>query len=71
MQRKGFYPPPPGESDILGLEATGIVESLGPNCSSKWKKGDRVMTLLAGTNTGCNMEFYQIILLLFRVYAVT
>ncbi|KAK3588485.1 hypothetical protein CHS0354_012894 [Potamilus streckersoni] len=48
LQRKGFYPPPPGESEILGLEAAGVVDKLGPNCSDRWKKGDRVMALLAG-----------------------
>ncbi|XP_071113105.1 quinone oxidoreductase PIG3-like [Haliotis cracherodii] len=54
LQRKGLYPPPPGESDILGLEAAGVVESLGPGCSGKWKIGDRVMSLLAG---GGNSEY--------------
>ena len=48
-QRKGRYPPPPGESDILGLEAAGLVDKLGPGCSGKWKVGDRVMMLLSGT----------------------
>lgn len=48
LQRKGFYPPPQGESEILGLEASGTVEKLGPGCSQKWKQGDRIMALLAG-----------------------
>ena len=47
MQRKGSYPPPPGASSILGLEAAGVVEQLGPEVT-KWKKGDRVMALLSG-----------------------
>jgi len=47
LQRKGKYPPPPGESHILGLEAAGTVEEVGENFAGKWKKGDRVMGLLA------------------------
>src|SRR3989338_4707823 len=44
MQRKGNYPPPPGASEILGLEASGtIVKAAG-----KWKVGDQVMCLLSG-----------------------
>ncbi|KAL4232643.1 hypothetical protein ACF0H5_007332 [Mactra antiquata] len=48
LQRKGFYPPPPGESEILGLEAAGVIDKLGADCTGKWKSGDRVMALLAG-----------------------
>ena len=29
MQRQGFYPPPPGASDILGLECSGVIAELG------------------------------------------
>jgi tumor protein p53-inducible protein 3 len=36
------------------LEAVGIVDKLGPDCSQKWKRGDRVMALLPG---GGNAEF--------------
>lgn len=44
LQKRGLYPPPPGATDILGLEMAGIVEeAAGP-----WKKGDRVMALLPG-----------------------
>lgn len=47
LQRKGKYPPPPGASSILGLEVSGIIESVGKGCV-KWKTGDRVMGLLSG-----------------------
>ena len=47
LQRRGKYPPPPGASPILGLEVSGIVESVGKGCV-KWKAGDRVMGLLSG-----------------------
>jgi len=47
LQRVGKYPPPVGESDIIGLEVAGTVAHVGSS-SSKWKEGDRVMALLAG-----------------------
>jgi putative PIG3 family NAD(P)H quinone oxidoreductase len=47
VQREGKYPPPPGDSDILGLEVAGTLEELGDNVTG-WKKGDRVMTLVGG-----------------------
>ncbi|HEY2386763.1 MAG TPA: NAD(P)H-quinone oxidoreductase [Candidatus Binatia bacterium] len=47
LQRRGFYPPPPGESDTLGLEAAGTVAALGPDVSGV-RVGDRVMCLLGG-----------------------
>lgn len=37
LQRKGLYPPPPGESEILGLEVAGVVEDTGPSCNLNWK----------------------------------
>jgi putative PIG3 family NAD(P)H quinone oxidoreductase len=46
LQRAGHYPPPPGASDILGLECSGIIAEVGPG--SSWQVGDRVCTLLAG-----------------------
>lgn len=46
-QRVGNYPPPPGASEILGLEAAGTIRALGPGVSG-WNPGDRVMALLAG-----------------------
>ena len=43
LQRKGAYPPPPGETDILGLECVGEVVTGG----TEFHEGDRVMSLLA------------------------
>jgi NADPH2:quinone reductase len=47
VQREGKYPPPPGDSDILGLEVAGVIEALGPDVTG-WSVGDRVMTLVGG-----------------------
>lgn len=47
LQRVGNYPPPPGESPILGLEMAGTVEAVGPGVS-RWRPGDRVCGLLGG-----------------------
>jgi NADPH:quinone reductase len=47
MQREGRYPPPPGASDIPGLEIAGEIVSLGPKVSG-FVVGDRVTALLAG-----------------------
>lgn len=46
MQRQGLYPPPPGASDVLGLELAGVVEGLGLG-AGRFKPGDRVMALVA------------------------
>ena len=50
MQRLGKYPPPPGASDIPGLEVAGTVEEVGiaDGETSRWKPGDRVCALVAG-----------------------
>jgi len=48
LQRKGNYAPPPGASEIIGLEAVGVVAERGPSCVSDFKVGDAVMCLLAG-----------------------
>ena len=47
MQRKGLYPPPPGASDIPGLEIAGEVVALGPG-ATRFKTGDKVTALVAG-----------------------
>ncbi|MBD3781608.1 MAG: NAD(P)H-quinone oxidoreductase [Micrococcales bacterium] len=47
MQRQGFYPPPPGESEVPGLEVSGVVEALGDGVDG-WAVGDEVCALLAG-----------------------
>jgi len=47
VQRQGNYPPPPGDSEILGLEVAGTIAELGPGVSG-WQVGDRVMTLVGG-----------------------
>nr|WP_239482004.1 NAD(P)H-quinone oxidoreductase [Pseudomonas insulae] len=46
LQRAGLYPPPPGASDILGLECAGVISEVG--AGSPWRVGERVCTLLAG-----------------------
>ena len=47
LQRRGLYPAPAGQSPILGLEASGVIERVAPGVT-KWKVGDRVMALLSG-----------------------
>jgi NADPH:quinone reductase-like Zn-dependent oxidoreductase len=47
MQRMGRYPPPPGASDIPGLEVAGTVAGLGDRVTT-FQLGDRVCALLAG-----------------------
>ncbi|MGE3650736.1 MAG: alcohol dehydrogenase catalytic domain-containing protein, partial [Reyranellaceae bacterium] len=46
-QRAGLYPPPPGASDLPGLEAAGTVAALGAGVSG-WKVGDEVCALTPG-----------------------
>jgi tumor protein p53-inducible protein 3 len=47
LQRQGFYPPPPGASEIIGMECAGEVAAVGA-AASEWKIGDRVMALIPG-----------------------
>ncbi|WP_413586101.1 NAD(P)H-quinone oxidoreductase [Bdellovibrio sp. HCB274] len=46
-QRQGTYPPPPGASDLLGLEVAGEITELGPHVK-RWQKGDPVCALVNG-----------------------
>ncbi|MEM7509164.1 MAG: NAD(P)H-quinone oxidoreductase [Pseudomonadota bacterium] len=57
IQRKGFYPPPPGASDLLGLEMSGEVVALGEGVT-RWKPGDQVCGL---TNGGAYAEHVAIL----------
>ncbi len=47
FQRMGFYPPPPGSPDTLGLEVAGEVALVGEG-KTRWRVGDRVTALLGG-----------------------
>ena len=47
LQRRGMYPPPEGATDVLGLEAAGVVEGLGEGVSG-WSAGDGVCAVLPG-----------------------
>jgi tumor protein p53-inducible protein 3 len=46
-QARGNYPPPPGASEILGLEMAGVIEAVGDDVTD-WAIGDRVCALLPG-----------------------
>jgi putative PIG3 family NAD(P)H quinone oxidoreductase len=48
LQRRGLYPPPPGTTDILGMECAGVVSALGPGCVGTFALGERAMALLGG-----------------------
>ena len=56
LQRRGLYPPPPGASEILGLEFAGEVAEIGEKVSG-FRKGDRVFGLVAG---GAYAEFLTV-----------
>ena len=47
LQRAGAYDPPPGASDLPGLEAAGTIAAIGPGVTA-WVPGDRVTALLPG-----------------------
>jgi putative PIG3 family NAD(P)H quinone oxidoreductase len=47
LQAKGLYPPPPGESEIMGLEMAGVVSAVGDQVKGR-KIGERVVGLLSG-----------------------
>lgn len=51
MQMRGQYPPPPGESEVPGLECAGRIVAIGKpasEASGAWQPGDRVMALVGG-----------------------
>lgn len=58
-QRQGFYPPPPGISDILGVEFSGHISEIAPSVTG-WKVGDEVMGLAAGVSTLCHGQLQLI-----------
>lgn len=47
VQRSGRYPSPPGASPLMGLEACGVIEAVGPE-ADRWEVGDKVCALLPG-----------------------
>ncbi len=47
LQRQGFYPPPPGISEVIGLEVAGRVHQVGDGVDG-WTVGDECVALLAG-----------------------
>ena len=51
LQRQGHYPPPPGASDVLGLECSGVVSEVGDGVEG-WQVGDEVCALLASGGYG-------------------
>jgi len=50
MQRQGHYPPPPGGSEVPGLECSGVISEVGSEVTD-WAVGDEVCALLAGGDT--------------------
>lgn len=56
LQRRGYYPPPKGITDIMGLEASGVVDALGEGVT-EYQVGDEVVALLAG---GGYAEFFVV-----------
>ena len=56
LQRQGHYPPPPGVTDTIGLEASGVVAEVGEGVT-RWRVGDEVVALLAG---GGYAEFFVV-----------
>ncbi|BCW69669.1 NAD(P)H-quinone oxidoreductase [Arthrobacter sp. NicSoilB8] len=48
QQRRGFYPPPPGASEVPGLEVSGRIAGFGPGVTKAFSLGDKVVALLAG-----------------------
>lgn len=51
LQRRGYYPPPRGASEVLGLDFAGFIAEKGPG-TSDWAEGDRVFGIVAGGGYG-------------------
>ena len=51
LQRRGFYPPPPGASQVMGLDFAGLVLETGSR-ATRWRRGDRVFGIVAGGGYG-------------------
>jgi putative PIG3 family NAD(P)H quinone oxidoreductase len=47
LQAAGYYPPPPGASELLGMEVSGVVAAVGDDVT-EWSTGQEVCALLAG-----------------------
>jgi hypothetical protein len=47
-----MYPPPPGVTDVIGLECSGEIIEKGAEATMDWKVGDKAMTLLGGGGYG-------------------
>jgi NADPH2:quinone reductase len=47
LQAAGLYPPPPGASELLGMEVSGVIETVGDDVTG-WSPGQEVCALLAG-----------------------
>ena len=62
LQRRGLYPPPPGTTDILGLECSGVVLQNGPG-AGRFAVGTRVMALLPGGGYAERVAVHEDILL--------
>lgn len=62
LQRRGLYPPPPGVTDILGLECSGVVAANGPG-AERFALGTRVMALLPGGGYAERVAVHEDILL--------
>nr|VFJ66250.1 MAG: putative NAD(P)H quinone oxidoreductase, PIG3 family [Candidatus Kentron sp. FW] len=56
LQRQGMYPPPPGASEIIGLECAGEIIEMGTDVKG-WNIGDRVMAILPGGGYGEEVVF--------------
>jgi putative PIG3 family NAD(P)H quinone oxidoreductase len=47
LQRQGYYPPPPGISEVIGLEVSGVIDEVAADVTG-WTPGDPAVALLAG-----------------------